>query len=148
MRSPVLGEFQSGDTRSGEVEARPSANGPITVILVRQLDADDSWFVIGAISAEIVLDQPQTLATIQSPVIVAGEVEAGLDGTLAVELRVHGQAQPLATATTPVTGETPEPFRFELAWAGEAEWAQLVVTAQAAEADGPTSAAAIAVRLR
>ena len=35
---PVVGEFQQGDSRSGEVEVRPSADGPVTTVMVRQLD--------------------------------------------------------------------------------------------------------------
>lgn len=148
MPDPVLGEFQSGDTRSGEVEARPSADGPITVILVRQLDASNSWFVVGSIAAEIVVDLPETLSVIESPVVVAGQVDAIADGNLEVELRVHGRAQPLATASAAASAGVATPFRFELPWTSDADWAQLVVTTRSEGAEGPTSAAAIAVRLR
>jgi hypothetical protein len=148
MEDPVVGGFVSGDSRSGEVEVRPSADGPITVMLVRQLDADNSWFVVGSISTEIVLDLPETLSVIESPVVVAGQVEAIADGDLDVELRVHGQSQPLATGSAAVEAGEPALFRFELPWTADADWAQLIVTTRSEGAQGPSSAAAIAVRLR
>src|SRR5689334_12156148 len=34
---PVVGVYQAGDSRSGEVEVRPVATGPVTTVVVRQL---------------------------------------------------------------------------------------------------------------
>jgi hypothetical protein len=44
---PVIGEFQEGDARSGEVEVRAVDVGPPTRVLVRQLTDDDTWWVVG-----------------------------------------------------------------------------------------------------
>ena len=46
MTDPVVGEFQPGDSRSGEVPVRGFADGAPSAVLVRQLE-DDTWFVIG-----------------------------------------------------------------------------------------------------
>ena len=49
---PVLGEFQQGDARSGEIEVfSPGEDGSGTTIvrsrlLLRQLGPDDGWFVL------------------------------------------------------------------------------------------------------
>ena len=37
MANPVIGPFEQGDARSGEVPVQPSASGPVTTVLVRQL---------------------------------------------------------------------------------------------------------------
>ena len=34
---PIVGEFQQGDARSGEVPVQATVIGPITTVLVRQL---------------------------------------------------------------------------------------------------------------
>ena len=39
---PVVGEFLQGDSRSGEVEVRPRADGPVTTVFVRLLGTDDA----------------------------------------------------------------------------------------------------------
>ena len=35
---PVVGAFQQGDSRSGEVSIRPKSTGPVTTVLVRQAE--------------------------------------------------------------------------------------------------------------
>lgn len=49
---PIVGEFMQGDSRSGEVEIRPEATGPVTTVLVR-LDATDRWVVLAAATANV-----------------------------------------------------------------------------------------------
>ena len=80
---PVVGEFQQGDSRSGEVEVRPSADGPVTTVMVRQLTDDDSWVVLAAATANIVPSQPEAGDTITSPVQLEGESTA-FEGTVQV----------------------------------------------------------------
>jgi nucleoid-associated protein YgaU len=60
---PVVGEFQQGDARSGEVEVRAAADGPVTTVLVRQVGSDDTWSVLGAATAQIVPTTPAPGAT-------------------------------------------------------------------------------------
>ena len=91
--NPVVGSFAQGDARSGEVEVRPRANGPVTTVLVRQ-GGDGSWWVVGADDADIVLDEPDVLDGIRSPVRVRGTALA-FEGTVQVHVREDGRREPL-----------------------------------------------------
>ena len=62
---PVVGEFQQGDSQSGEIEIRPSTSGPVTTVLVRRLG--ESWWVLGAATANIELKDPAALAGSRPP---------------------------------------------------------------------------------
>lgn len=93
---PRVGEFRAGDGRSGEIEIRPSDTGPVTTILLRQVAADESWWVIGAVSEDIVIDQPSTGQVVTGTMLVAGEARA-FEGTVDVALFAHGQTEPLVT---------------------------------------------------
>jgi hypothetical protein len=84
MQEPFSLDFQQGDARSGEVVIRPMENGPATTVLVRQMD-DDSWYVIGAMSEEIILDEPENFTTAGNPVRVRGEGRA-FEGTIPVRV--------------------------------------------------------------
>jgi hypothetical protein len=94
FREPVVGEFQQGDSRSGEVEVRSFVNGAPTVVLVRQLQ-DDHWYVIGATTDSIRLATPAAGATISSPQPLEGEAYA-FEGTVQVRLFVDGVQEPIA----------------------------------------------------
>lgn len=93
---PVVGEFLQGDSRSGEVEVRPRSDGPVTTVLVRQLGADDSWYVIGAATDGIRPTSPESGATISSPVQLSGTSTA-FEGTVQVSVRDPGVQEPLGT---------------------------------------------------
>jgi hypothetical protein len=88
--APVAGEFRQGDARSGEVDVLPAADGPVTTVLVRQVTADDTWWVLGSTTATIVLESPAALASITSPVDLGGRSSA-FEATVQVELRVDGR---------------------------------------------------------
>ena len=92
---PVVGVFQQGDSRSGEVEIRPTADGPVTTVLVRQVGAASSWSVIGAATASIQLTEPAALAELSSPVRLAGTSTA-FEGTVQVQVRDQSSVEPLA----------------------------------------------------
>ena len=95
MPNPVLSAFRQGDSRSGEVDVQPFADGPITTVLVRQL-ADDTWWVLGATTANIQVTAPSALAVVSSPVSLAGTSTA-FEATVNVEIREDGNAQALGT---------------------------------------------------
>jgi hypothetical protein len=94
FRDPVVGEFMQGDSRSGEVEIRPAATGPVTTVFVRQLGADDTWWVLGCATANIEVTGPDALATISSPVTLEGRANA-FEGNVNVEVRVDGERDAL-----------------------------------------------------
>jgi hypothetical protein len=94
--APVVGEFQQGDVHSGEVEIRPTATGPITTVLLRQIDGEVSWSVLGAVTDGIVPTAPAAGSVVKSPVTLQGNSTAS-EGTVDVAVRSQDKAPPLAT---------------------------------------------------
>lgn len=107
---PVVGPFLQGDGRSGEVEIRPTADGPDTVVFVRQLGPGDQWWVLGAATGHIEIDSPSGLETIANPVRVSGRALA-FEGTVGLLLLADGSPTPLADGF--VTGGGAEMGPFE-----------------------------------
>jgi Immunoglobulin-like domain of bacterial spore germination len=97
---PVFGEFQQGDSRSGEVEIRGFADGAPSVVLLRQLE-DDAWYVIGVTTDSIRLATPQIGATLTSPQPLEGQAYA-YEGNVQVRLYADGVQEPIGE--THVTG--------------------------------------------
>ena len=94
MANPVIGPFEQGDARSGEVPVQPSASGPVTTVLVRQLGPDNSWWVLGAGTAAINLTEPVWDALISSPVTLKGTAVA-FEGTVQTQVREDNNSKPL-----------------------------------------------------
>jgi hypothetical protein len=94
FEDPVVGEFQQGDTRSGEVAVRPVSNGPVTTVLVRQLGSDGSWWVLGSVTADIQLTAPAAGSAISSPVRLQGTSTA-FEANVGVEIRQDGSTAPI-----------------------------------------------------
>jgi Immunoglobulin-like domain of bacterial spore germination len=85
MTTPQIGPFRRGDSRSGEIEVRTSANGPVTTVILRQVTASASWWVLGASTPDIQILSPSTLQTVRSPLVLRGRstaYEAVVNGTL------------------------------------------------------------------
>lgn len=89
---PVVGDFQAGDARSGEIEIKAGPVGPTTVVFVRQLSDDDSWWVLGAAAETITVDAPTQGAVATSPLTISGTASA-FEGTVGVELRADEQGE-------------------------------------------------------
>ncbi|HUS60624.1 MAG TPA: Gmad2 immunoglobulin-like domain-containing protein [Acidimicrobiales bacterium] len=109
---PIVGEFQAGDNRSGEVELRAFAQSTPTIVLVRQLE-DDTWFVLGASVESIRLDSPEAGATITSPEALRGAAFA-FEGHVGVKLYADGIAEPIAETYVTGRGDEMGPFAGEL----------------------------------
>jgi hypothetical protein len=117
FRDPIMGEFQAGDARSGEVELRAIATGPATTVALRQLGADDKWFVLGASTADIEIDVPRANSTVSSPMRVLGRARA-FEGTVLVEARDDEASEPLGrTAVTGSGSGELGPFTGEITFA-------------------------------
>jgi hypothetical protein len=82
--APVVGAFRAGDSRSGEVPVQARTGGPETTVLVRRL-SDDHWYVVGASTADIVVDAPANGATLACPQPVRGRALA-FEGTVQVQI--------------------------------------------------------------
>ena len=108
VTTPVLGVFQAGDARSGEVEVRARAEAAPSTVLVRQL-ADGNWWVLGATMANIRLDQPTAGAKIASPVRLTGGALA-YEGHVDVEIRADGAGKPIGSGFVTGGGDVMQPF--------------------------------------
>jgi hypothetical protein len=107
---PIMGEFQAGDSRSGEVEVRATETGPVTVVFVRQLTADDTWWVLGCAATNITIDQPAQAAVVTSPLTISGTASA-FEGTVDVTLRADGNGEPVYAGFVTGSGDaTPGPY--------------------------------------
>ena len=113
---PIAGPFLAGDSRSGEVEIRAVETGPVTTVFVRQLGDDDTWWVLGSATENIVVDEPDALATIDDPLTVRGEGRA-LTGVIEVQIRADGRPTPLGTEIVIASGvDELLPFEASVAW--------------------------------
>jgi hypothetical protein len=145
---PVVGPFNAGDSRSGEVAVRVTEAGPPTVVLVRQL-SDDHWYAIGAAAESIVLTTPTAGAVLSSPQPLLGQAYA-FEGSVNVALYVDGNDDPIAE--TVVTGRGDGvlgDFAGEIDFTvpSETTRGRLVLRSLSAQ-DGTTTLAATAVRVR
>jgi hypothetical protein len=148
FREPVVGAFQQGDTRSGEVEIRPTATGPVTTVLVRQLTADDAWFVLGAATANIDVTGPQAGTEIASPVHVTGRAHT-FEGNVVVEVRQDGSAGPLGAGVVTGGGDAMHPFEGDIPFeTAGSPYGAVVFFTESAEDGQVWEAAALPVRLR
>ncbi len=145
--NPVVGAFQQGDSRSGEVEIRPSSSGPVTTVFVRQLLSDDTWWVLGAATAHIVVTEPAALAAITSPVRLRGSSTA-FEATVQVSIRQDNSDKPLADGYV-MGGANGQmgPFDTTLKFASPTSTSGALVLYTVSAADGKVSEAAV-MRIR
>ena len=78
---PVLGPFQQGDARSGEIAVMfAGETGELDppreagVLLMRQIGPTDGWYVIGATSAGAVIDSPSALQEVPAGTVTVSTV--------------------------------------------------------------------------
>lgn len=109
FEAPVVGAFQAGDSRSGEVPVRPRDPGPVTTILVRQLGPRSDWSVLGAASESIEVSSPTAGETIASPVRVAGRAWT-FEGNVVVQVRQDGEPGPIGEGFVTGGGSELSPF--------------------------------------
>lgn len=109
FQSPLVGDFQQGDSRSGEVEVRAKASGAVTTVLVRQLSGEDTWSVLGAATELIAITEPDTGAAISSPLVVRGSALA-FEGTVQVEVRQDGRPDAIGDGFVTGGGDIMRPF--------------------------------------
>jgi len=118
---PTLGEFQAGDSRSGEMEVfSPDPPGgsrvPRSLLLLRQLGPDDGWFVLAAVNEHEVVETPESGSTVPAgPLTVAG-AGRGFEATVVVRALVAGDAdqQIAQVITMGGSAEAAAPFSVEL----------------------------------
>jgi hypothetical protein len=124
---PILGEFQAGDSRSGEIEVfspgddqDPDTRFPRGTLALRQLGPDNGWFVLGGGSEGVTITTPEALSDVAATtVIVAGEAR-GFEGTVVISAFPAGN---VAARFDVVIGRggamaDPEPYSVELDMSG------------------------------
>ena len=110
-------------------------DGPVTTVLVRQLSGDDTWWVLGAVTADIVVEAPAAGASISSPVELRGSALA-FEGTVNVDVRQDGTHQPLGAGFVTGGGDVSRPFSGELAFSTPTERFGAVVFREFSAEDG------------
>ncbi len=139
---PLVGDYQAGDSRSGEVEIRPVDDGPVTTIMVRQLGTDGAWYVLAAATGTIVVDEPSVPAIVSSPITVSGSALA-FEGNVLVEVREDGSEEPLGESFVTGGGDEMRPFEGSIDFAAPtAQYGALVLYTTSAE-DGQVWAASV-----
>lgn len=96
--NPIVGSFQQGDSRSGEVPIRATPTGAVTTVLLRQLTRANSWWVLGASCPDITVMTPSALASVSSPIMLRGRSTA-YEAVVNVEVRQDGTLSPLKRDT-------------------------------------------------
>ena len=133
--APVYGPYVGGDSRSGEVEIRAAEAGPVTTVFVRQL-SDDHWWVLGAATDDIVLENPIPGAAIDNPLQLSGRARA-FEGTVQVSVFKRGDTQPLGKGFVTGSGSGAlGPFTGEVRWANPGGGWGVVLLYTASAADG------------
>jgi hypothetical protein len=127
----------AGDSRSGEFEVRAVGTGPATTVLVRQM-SDDNWYVLGATTPEIEVDEPTAGSAIDHPLQVAGRA-AAYEGTVQVAVYGWGVDEPLGTGFVTGRGDGElGPFTGEIDWENPGGGRGFVVFSSASAEDGST----------
>jgi Immunoglobulin-like domain of bacterial spore germination len=113
--APVLGTYQGGDARSGEIEVfSPGESAPVSrsVLLLRQLAPSNGWFVIGAANAHETISSPETNATVAAGKLTVKGVARGFEATVVVTAFLAGHADKVFERVITSGGafETAQPY--------------------------------------
>lgn len=135
FEAPVVGDFQQGDSRSGEVAIRPIATGPVTTVLVRQLSGEDTWSVLGASTGNIRVTAPEALAAISSPVTVRGSAWT-FEGNVVVQVRQDGTNEPVGQGYVTGGGDQLREFTGSIAFSDPSQKYGAVVFSDYSAKDG------------
>ncbi len=123
---PSLGEFQQGDSRSGEIEVFSPGEGDAGTEVVRgllfatPLGPDDGWFILAAVNDNASITAPEPMdEVVAGPLVVEGRAR-GFEGNVVVTAFVAGDADPQLDQVMTQAGafETPEPFTVTLDLSG------------------------------
>ena len=141
--NPIVGTFNQGDSRSGEVEVRSTSSGPVTTVFVRQVGTDSAWSVIGSATPNIVVSSPSALEVVSSPVKLAGTSTA-FEAT--VNVTVHDRSGGAALGEGIVMGGsmgTMAPFSSTQAFTKPATAEGSIVFVTKSAKDGTVSEAGV-----
>lgn len=100
-----LGEFQQGDSRSGEIEITDRPGNAVTTIILRQME-DDTWYVLASVATDIAVSTPAAGDAVTSPFTTSGEALA-FEGTVDVLVRTQDDPMPLGEGFVTGSGTPP-----------------------------------------
>jgi hypothetical protein len=117
--TPILGEFMSGDSRSGEMLVfSPGENGQMqrSLLLLRQMGPEEKWSVIAAINPDIGIDAPLAGSQQNAGMLTVSGMARGFEGTIIVSAHHVGGDRALLDMGIATGGGLwdPEPFSVEL----------------------------------
>ncbi len=148
FRTPLVGDFQQGDSRSGEVPIRARAQGFVTTILVRQLGPGDDWSVIGAATPDLEVTSPGVGQEVTSPVHLAGQALA-FEGNVQVEVRQDGDLGAIGHGFVTGGGDVKRPFDGTVSFeTPRSPYGAIVFSAPSAEDGSVEWAGAVRVAFR
>ncbi|MFM1752157.1 MAG: hypothetical protein RL119_1119 [Actinomycetota bacterium] len=115
---PEIGEFMSGDSRSGEILVYSPGNPPSPrgLLLLRQLGPSNGWFIIGTINDLALITSPESGTSVTAgPLTIEGLAE-GFEATVIVEAFIAGRSEPILDREVTFAGNfgTPGPFQVTL----------------------------------
>jgi Immunoglobulin-like domain of bacterial spore germination len=129
------------------VDVLPSGGSVPTVVVVSRVVGGDTWWVTRASSKWVTITQPTQLATVSSPITLAGTSTA-FEAVVNVSVYADGSWSPIATGTV-MGGSNGEvlPFHGSIAFPATGALRGTLVMYTKSAKDGSTEAAA-AVRIR
>ncbi len=115
-----MGDYQAGDSRSGEIPITDRPGHPETTVMVRQM-GDDHWYVLGSVAPDITVDSPAAGDTVGSPFDTEGTALA-FEGTVNVTVFVQGDLRSIGEGFVTGSGTPPAgPFQGSIDFEAPAE---------------------------
>jgi hypothetical protein len=136
---PLLGEFQQGDARSGEIAVlfageTGELDPPLVagVLLLRQIGPTDGWYVIAAASDGAVIDTPAALEEVPAGTVTVSGEGRGFEGTLVVSAFPPGDDAAPFDLQIGAGGASDvlEPYSVDLDLSGAADGEVVVILVQ------------------
>jgi hypothetical protein len=96
---PALGQFQQGDSRSGEIQVFSPGEGTTAtavargMLLLRQLGPRSGWFVIAATNALASITSPVSAAAVAAGPLTVEGVATGFEASIVVSALVAGNSK-------------------------------------------------------
>ena len=152
--TPVISDFMSGDSRSGEITIFSAGEGVWTVrstLLLRQMGTDDRWSVLGAIGPGVVIAEPASGSTHASGWLTVSGRARGYEGTVIVSAHTAGDTPRLVDQAVVSAGSMAElePFttRLDLRQTTKGDVVAIVVRGDTGLESDPGEFSAIPIRI-